>query len=481
MQHIGRNIFSLLFSRILAALVLFLIFTRLAQYLGPEASGQFGILSVYLTVFNFFVDLGMSQLVIKKIAEDRTHAAKYLDNYFFIQFLLGLMFMLAMDTIVLLSSYPGNVKNALYVAGFGLLLSSLSLPFRSVINAYQRLTIIAKVNFVNSVINGSFMVLAIVFRKNIFFLAFISVAVSAFDFAIYWYIVNKDFVKFRMAIDWSFIKHLFVLTMPFTLLTIFSVYNRIDSLLLSHFRSFEEVGYYSVAYKFWDTLAFVPGIIGISLYPFFARSISQGLHDHVKQGLETYSRYMAALALPIAIGAFVLAKPITLAFYGPDFAPASQALWLLVGAVSVLILYSPVNSLIISQQTKAATWITGFNLLFNFTANIIFLPKYGFVAAAVITLASEVIQLVCYTYIIKTRIVNFRFVRSLIKPAFAAVIMGAVVFYLKSQNVWLAIGSGILVYSFTLLITKFFEKSDWELFRDAVNIRKAVTVDGKTE
>src|ERR1700733_6435257 len=100
MLHIGRNILSLLISRILAAVILFLIYTRLLQYLGPEAAGQFGLLAAYLTVFNFFVDLGMQQLVIKKVSEDRTQASKYLSNYFGIQFLLGVGFMLIMDGLI---------------------------------------------------------------------------------------------------------------------------------------------------------------------------------------------------------------------------------------------------------------------------------------------------------------------------------------------------------------------------------------------
>src|SRR3989344_3025359 len=145
MLHIGRNILSLIFSRVLAGLVLFLIYTRLAQYLGPEAAGQYGLLGGFLMVFSMFVDLGMSQLVIKKVSENKNDAPKFLNNYFIIQLALAFVFMLVMDLFVFFAHYPQEVKNALYVAGLGLFLSSLSLPFRSIINAYQKLTVIAKV------------------------------------------------------------------------------------------------------------------------------------------------------------------------------------------------------------------------------------------------------------------------------------------------------------------------------------------------
>src|SRR5947207_376700 len=137
MLHIGRNIISLLISRILAAVILLLIYTRLIQYLGPTANGQYGLMVAYLTIFNFFVDLGMQQYVIKKISEDKTQASKYLSNYFGIQFCLGVIFMLIMYTIISFAHYPDLVRHALYITGISLLLSSMTMPFMAVINAFQ--------------------------------------------------------------------------------------------------------------------------------------------------------------------------------------------------------------------------------------------------------------------------------------------------------------------------------------------------------
>lgn len=477
MLHIGRNILSLIFSRILAGVVLFLIYTRLVQYLGPEAAGQFGLLSTYLMVFSFFVDLGMSQLVIKKISEDKTHASQYLNNYFLIQLFLGLGFMLVMDGFVFFASYPHEVKQALYVAGFGLLLSAISLPFRSVINAYQRLTVIARVNFLNSVINGFMMVLAIALRKDLFFLAFISVAVSIFDILVYGFLVNKNFTPFRLQFDKAFAKQLFAWTFPFTLLTVFSVYNRIDALLLPHFRNFIETGYYAAAYKFWDVLSFIPSVIGIALYPYFAELISRGLKDQVRAGLETYTRYMIGLGLPLALGAYLLAPELTVAFYGKDFAPAAPALWLMVSAVSILLIYAPANSLVISQQTKIATKITGTTLALNIVLNVILIPRYGFVAAAAVSVLSELNQAFWYWILIRTKITDYRFLRFFVKPIIACAVMALVVVYLKDSNLWLVIASSALAYAITLILIRFFRREDWELFKTAIDIRKPVNLE----
>ncbi len=478
MQHIGRNIFSLVLSRVISGVILFLIYTRLVQYLGPEQAGYYGLIASYLTVFSFFVDIGMSQLVIKKISEEKENAKKYLSNYFIIQFLLALAFMVIMDAFIFFADYPQELKVSLYVAAFGLLTTSISLPFRAVIIAYQNLTLTAKVNFFNSLINAAIMVLTIALHKGVLFLALITVFIGLFDLIVYGIVVHKKFVAFSLDMDRDFIKKLLILNLPFTLLTLFSIYNRVDGLILPHLRSFTENGYYSAAYKFWDTLAFVPGVIGISLYPFFAESLKRNAIDDVKKGLETYTRYMIALGVPMSVGAFLLAKPITLSFYGNDFLPAAPALWLLVTAVSVLFIYTPINSLMVSQLTKTATKITCVTLIFNVTANLVFIPIYGFVVAAAVTLISELIQTVGYTIAVKRHIVQFSFLVNFIKPIIASAIMAAAILLLGDLEIWLVIAIAGIVYTAALLLIKFFHREDFELLKAAVSFKKPVTPDG---
>jgi O-antigen/teichoic acid export membrane protein len=473
MQQIGRNIVSLLFSRVIAGIILFLIYTRLLQYFGPDVAGQFGLIAGFLTVFNFFVDLGMQQLVIKKVSENKSEAGKYLSNYFGIQFLLGLGFMLIMDGIVILGSYPPVVRNSLFVTSLALLISSMSMPFMAIINAYQRLGVIAKVNFAGSIVNASMMGLTILLHKGIFFLSFVNVMVGLINVIVYWYVVEKNFARFRLKFDFSFWRTLFVINIPFALLTFFSIYNRIDTLLLPHLRNFTENGYYTAVYKFWDTLAFLPAVVSASLYPFFAESLAVGIKDNVKRGLETYTRFMIALALPMTFGAYVLSKQLTIAFFGSDFEPASRALWLLVAAVSVLFIYSPVNALVISQKTRSAVKITGVNLLLNIILNLIFIPKFGFVAAAWMTLFSETIQWIGYTYIVNRDVVSFKSAPQFVKPLLASLVMTLVLHFIVDKNLWLVIAVGGVVYFVCLLALRFFKATDRQMLFGGLRVNPA--------
>ncbi len=475
MLHIGRNILSLITSRVLSAVILVLIYFRLLDYLGADAAGQYGLQAAYLTIFAFFVDLGMQQLVIKKISEHKEEASKYLSNYFGIQFLLGLGFALIMTTIILSANYPALVQQALLVTAMGMFLSSMTMPFMAVLNAFERFKTIALVNFINAMINGSMMILAITLEQSVLFLAFVPVIISIFDILVYSYLVNRSFAKLKFNFDMSFWKMLFIWNLPFIPLTIFSIYNRIDTLLLPHLRDFTETGYYTAAYKFWDLLAFVPGALGAVLYPYFAGKIFRGELVEARKVLETYTRFMIALAVPLTVGAYLLAdKLLTTLLQTTEFSPAAPALWLLVGAVSLLMIYVPVNSIIVSQRTKTATIITGFTLFFNLAANLILVPKYGFVMAAIITLFSELFQLIGYTYIVKTKIINFNYFVNFAKPLVAGLIMGGAIYYFREQHLFILLALGGSVYLGVLVLLRFFHKEEWDLIKHTFNFRKKV-------
>jgi O-antigen/teichoic acid export membrane protein len=159
-----------------------------------------------------------------------------------------------------------------------------------------------------------------------------------------------------------------------------------------------------------------------------------------------------------------------------SFAPAAAAVGVLVAAGALLMIYVPVNVIMVSQRTKTATKITGFTLLFNLTANIILVPKFGFVMAAVITLLSELIQLLGYTYVVKTQIINFKYLHNFIKPIIAGSIMGLVVYYLQNLNLFVVVGIGGVVYLAVLVMLKFFHEHEWELLKDTFNIKKRAQI-----
>jgi O-antigen/teichoic acid export membrane protein len=219
---------------------------------------------------------------------------------------------------------------------------------------------------------------------------------------------------------------------------------------------------YTAAYRFFDLLGFFPAVVSHALYPVFATMMANNQIGAVRETLEKYLRFMAAVALPMATGGMLLSESIIRILAGEQFIAAAHVLAVLIWAPAVLFLYVVMNALVISQLTRYATYITGFNVLVNIVGNILLLPRYGIIAAAATTILSETLQGGYYFYLVKKKITQFTFFRNIWQPFVAAGVMGIVVFFLRDQFILIPIIVGAIVYGLLLFSFGFFKKEDWQ-------------------
>jgi len=283
------------------------------------------------------------------------------------------------------------------------------------------------------------------------------------------HIPQPEIFRAPQSLDWPLVRTIFLAALPFALLVGFStIYNRIDVVIITRFLGYTQTGLYTAAYKFFDLLVFFPAVVSHSLYPVFAALMAQ--HDlvTVRLTIEKYLRFLMALALPIAVGGMLLARPIVTLLAGPQFADAAPALAILAWAPAILFIYIIANALVISQLTKFAVAITGTNVLVNILGNLILLPRIGIRGAAIMTVVSELLQGIFYFYFVRRKITSFRFFAQVWRPAIASLVMGGVVFWLGSDQLVVPIVIGGAVYLIVLFVLKFFHKDDFESLKNFI-------------
>ncbi len=468
MSSPSKNIIWLSVSRVLSLGLLFLAYTQLFRYLGPTASGQFQFVLSYVTLFGVIIDFGIQQYIIKKISEDRSKAKHYFHNFLAVEAVLAFVVYGAMLAIAYLNNYEPVVFKAIAVAGFGTALHGLTYPFLAVITAFYDLKKAALLNFISSVINVSIIFLTIWTGGSIVMLTSQQVIYGFLALTMYYryvrpYIGSPEMMRGILSINFSVVKQILLASVPFAMLVGFStIYNRIDIVLITNILGYTQTGLYTAAYKFFDLMAFFPAVVSHSLYPVFARFMVERKIGDVRIVLEKYLRFMAAIALPLATGGMLLSEPIIRLLAGEQFAPAADVLAVLVWAPAILFIYIVVNALVVSQLTKLATIVTGVNVVINIIGNLILLPRYGIISAAIMTLVSEGLQGIFYFYFVKSRITKFAFFRNLWQPFIAAAVMGAAVFFLRDQFLAIPVLAGAVIYGLVLLLLGFFNKDDWQ-------------------
>lgn len=483
------NIFWLSISRAGGLLLLFFAYTQLFGYLGPFQTGQFQFVLSLVAIFGVLIDLGVSQYVVKKVAEDHSSARRYFHNFLAAEVLLALLTYAAMVAFVVLRGMEPVIVKATLIAGAGIFLYGLTIPYLSILSAFQDLKKVALINFLAPLTNAGIILTAIHFGFGIPFLAtqqivFGLTALVIYNFYIRKHIPHPRFFTVFVEGEWGLIKKISIAALPFALLVSFStIYNRIDVLLISKILDYSQTGLYTAAYKIVDLTNFFPSVVSHSLYPLLAGLMAKKAIGEVRATLEKYLRFMSAIAFPLAVGGSILATQIILVLTSGDerFLGSAVPLSYLVWAIALLFIYITANSLVISQLTKYAVIVTAGNVVVNIVGNIVLLPILGIKAAAIMTVVSESIQAILYFYLVYKYITPFSIADKFIKPAIAAGVMGLVIWPLRSFSLLEVNGSGVAVlphlivnlvvlvalggavYITTLLLLKFFKPEDKQL------------------
>ena len=175
----------------------------------------------------------------------------------------------------------------------------------------------------------------------------------------------------------------------FSLDFMFMFFNyRLDMFMINFFMGITYVGYYSISVGFAEMLKVIPRTIGFVLFP---TTVSTNKKDAAELTAAT-CRHSFFLSLILCIVAAFFAKYVIEIIYGKIFLPA----YLPILALLLGMLISSTGSLTSAYlcgigKVIYSTIITSTELIINIVLNIILIPIYGILGAAI---ASSI----CYSY-----------------------------------------------------------------------------------
>lgn len=167
------------------------------------------------------------------------------------------------------------------------------------------------------------------------------------------------------------------------------VYFKIDALMLSKMEGEASVAIYSVAYKVLEVSTIVPGLLLGLMLPYLAKQAK----THMKEFSETFEKALFAiisLAIPTTIGGILLAKPIVLLISDGKFPESAFILELLMVASGIIFFGNLFNHGVIAlEKQKTITWVYAVGAMLSIVTNLIAIPRYSIVGAAVTTILVE--------------------------------------------------------------------------------------------
>jgi O-antigen/teichoic acid export membrane protein len=182
-------------------------------------------------------------------------------------------------------------------------------------------------------------------------------------------------------------------------------------------------------------------------------------------------RLLLQTAFPLAAGIALLAEPIAGLVGGRAFLPDAAV------ALAIVIWYLPLsyaNGL--TQYVLIAAgrqrWLTGAFVgafLFNVAANLVLIPRYGFVGAAWVTVASEFVLLVPFRWAAERVATGVSLLAEARAPILATALMAPVVWWLRDGVHPLAASlAGAVVYLTGLWSLGGIRQQHWQLLRSVL-------------
>ena len=112
--------------------------------------------------------------------------------------------------------------------------------------------------------------------------------------------------------------------------------------------------------------------------------------------------------------------------------------------------------------------IVAFVALINVILNLFLIPSFGYVGAAIATIAAESFLLIAYLYFISRSIFKVSFHKIIVKPIIACGVMGGFIFQFREINIAILIMISIIIYFGLLYLLKGISDDDISLFKKLI-------------
>jgi O-antigen/teichoic acid export membrane protein len=389
-RKVAHNTIIQVAGKIVSTFLGLLALALITRYLGPSGFGEYTTVLTYLSFFAVIADLGLTLVTVQMVSDRGNDESKTLNNLFGLRLVSVLLLLVWAPIIVIFLPYSAAIKTGvtLSLAAFffpalnqvvvGLFQKKLSMDRDAIAEVISRLVLVGGVLFAKDSGAG----------LNGILLA--TVAAAGINFFCHYSLACK-FIIIKPEFDWTVWKKIITRSWPLAVTIILNlIYLRADTLILSLLRSTSEVGLYGATYKIVDVMTTFPFMFAGLILPILTAAWLDRKPEYFNHVLQKSLDFMIMLAVPLAVGAQFLGRPVMLYVAGRDFAPAGQILQVLIFAVAAIFLGTMFSHAVIAldrQKKMIGPYV--FTSLSALAAYLILIPRFSYFGAASVTIYSE--------------------------------------------------------------------------------------------
>jgi len=396
-KHFISNLALLIFLNLLIKPVWFFgIEVGVQNRVGEEVYGFYFSLFSFAFILNMLLDLGINNYNNRAISRDHSLLDEHLSAIIPLKFVLFLVY----AGVVLLAGkilgYSAEQFALLWVLVLNQFLASFIFYFRSNISGLQYF----RTDSLLSVMDRSLMILFTglllwgnLIRKPFQIEWFVYAQTVSYALTL---LTVAAIVRFRSG---SFLQHLnfaaswkiLKLSWPFALLILLmALFNRVDSVMLERLldNGREEAGIYAQSFRIFEAATQFSFLFAILLLPMFSRMIRQ--KEDVNALLRIALPLLLTAGLSVAISCNFYKENIIASLYHAHVSYSSGIFgWLMISFFFVSMTYLYGTLLTANNNLRHLNMAAAFTVLINVSLNLILIPRYQAMGAALASLVSQ--------------------------------------------------------------------------------------------
>jgi len=372
-----------------------------ARYLGPANYGLINYAAAYTGFFAAFCTLGLNSIMVKELIDYPEQEGEILGTSIMLRAVSSLLS--AIVIICIVSVIDKGDKTAVIVVALycvGMIFQIFEL-FNYWFQSRLQSKTTAIVTFAAYVITAAYKVYLMIAGKSVVWFA-LSTSVDYICIAVFLYIAYVKNEGRHLRVDFATGKRMLGKSYHFILSSMMvAVYLQTDKIMLKHMVNAEEIGFYSTASTLCSIWCFVLSAIIDSLYPEIAKAYNTDKALFKKRNRQLYAMVFYISVFVSAL--FMIFGELAIRImYGKAYLPAAAPLKVITWYTAFSYLGVARNAWVVCEgRQRYLKYVYASAAVSNVILNLIFIPMWGAVGAAVASLAAQVITTMVAPFFIK--------------------------------------------------------------------------------
>ncbi|NWG19108.1 MAG: oligosaccharide flippase family protein [Chloroflexi bacterium] len=442
------------------------------RVLGEAGFGQYSAVLAFVGLFGVFFEIGLAQYVQRTIAQDPARTQALFWNLVVLRLILAIAGMAAITglSLVLRHEPAMTFGVALFTGTF--VLAAFLMPLITVLTANERLDLVSVMEVgaqLVTIVTGVLLLHSGAGFLGLLYVGFITMPLQIVMAV--WAIRRYGYGPLHFRIEPASWRPFIRASLPFGVTSLALTFNfNADTVILNLFHSNAEIGWYNAAYGLVFSLVSVAGGFLTAITPSFSREhVSDP--ERVRSWTRASVRWMMLLALPAAMGVSLLASQAIQLLYGQAFAPSGPVLAVIGWDIPLLLFCAfcgNVTAAVGLEHPAARIYL--FSAALNVVLNLLLIPMYGKMAAASITIVTDVVMAGQFFFLLANHMQLGQIRGYLLRVAGATGFMGGAVWLAVSLPLAVPIAIGVVVYGVLALAMRLVEPA--QLAEIALKVRR---------